>query len=1062
VNRPLRGLLVAAALLFASPALAQDPPQVWVIRDAAETISFFGGKKAGPAPLQGDSVWFGWTWSAPATASLRIPDTTGVTLVNYLGERQGETGSWSRAADSAGFPPVAVGPGGELVVVDSDLGDGQGAERWINFLDQVEAAFRQGRSKADHLGIREIGSLGACKVRSAPLPDGEAGREPLLLPLLAWQQRGEGEHVEIQARAGRFVRWIEPACRPDTTSTLRLFTPGKGIYAIDLRDVQIGAAPLAAIGPPLSSYSPSLRLPLRTDSLPSGISLRRSDITRNLCELEGFEALCAHDRAYRLRLYTALSSHPSTSIQSTLRQACIAELKRAPQGQQHCMTGVEWDSIYPGLYRFAYPGPIILANGVVSEVGDDGKLRWTVAPQVAQNTDTLRIIAPGTTSAVALALVKGGGLEWLLWVVGALVLAALFWWLFWGRKRAAIQAELAGAPGVRALEPGMQRDTAGRRMRVPAALSTAIQEGQRKWASLRKQAPPQAAEQETVEPVATQTGKAGTKKTEESSAKRTAKPGGKDTVGEPPPPPPAPRQPAVVRPRSARIRYVGDSRIVRAARQRAEAVASKALEAEHGVWMRKAREELEKLKEDAKKDLDELSTNVQGTLLKKEEEHKQALDRRGAELHQALAKQLEPRADKAVRDAAAGVRAELKADARDILDKRADAHIQRLWTPFEEQRTALQHLLSEPETLAGVEWLYTSVRSERDVLERVMALLNRLPERETQLGAMERLLEDPDALARVEKLYGRLRNEPGLLRDTLLLLDRLPDEDVLMLLDPEYRRESAGAAEEADALDRYRQLVDEMADPENASLFRLFGAGNLLGHWIERHLRVLRDVAGGPESRFREIRSRLPPPAAKEFASSRITLERFAHDEANVFRRILDVTSQKYRYILGPVKRGEGALLERWGLLARDRPLHDRVRQYLEPPERPGRLSEVAQALQYLFEALPVEHLSQEERSRLHEHLQPGADASDGAYEFHALLQEMALGVGLRYHPLPYYRSTANQNLAVREEVTAISLTEIIGRAATTKPLTIVRTARPFFFDAQTGIYYAGHAYVAQ
>lgn len=1054
MNRLVRGLLVAAAPLFALPSSAQNPPRAWFVQGNGNIMTFFAGTGDPTVAPKRDAVLFTWTWTAVRTSD-PYPNGAQRAPVEYGGD---PGAPWNWTIPGGSFPELSIGPGGELWLADPN------DDQWSKFLDGAEAALRQGRRRPDP----EIGRWGPnCRVASAALPS-EALSPPADFRLLS-SAPPEGLVPRSETiKFHRFVRWLVDGCRPAPEDTLKLLNITGDGYAIVIPAARGRPVSGIALARPNPETGPSVRA-LDTYSTPE-LSLRQRVApgdSLDLCRLDGFAKACERDLEYRRRLAPVPGPEAWMSV---VQGGCARTFADDPKARGTCANPLSWNPTDAGSGSREYIGPLLLSTDpeVVSRIVNDS-VQWMLFSSTEEASDSIRLAFPGDTVALAMLVPRtGDGLKWLLdlWPLGALALAFLFWWLFWRPKHPPARAEFAGGPGVRTVDKGVQADTPGGRVRMPAALSAVIQRGRRRLPSFGKKAPPQAADRETAEPAATKTGKPAAEETLEPPLKKTVKPAAKTTVEpqddkQPPPLPPPPALPPVARPRSARIRYIGEGRIVRAARERAESVARELLDAQHSLWLLEAREELEKLKWDKAKELEDLSTTSQNTLLKKEAEHTTALQTRRGELENELAGKLPGMADKAVRSAAATVRDELKKDATDVLTREAGAQIEAKWKPFAQQREALQHLLADKDALADVERLYASVRDEMPMLERIMALLQRLPGQQPQLEAMERLLEDPPALARVERLYGTLRNEPRLLEDALLLLDKLPDEDVLMLMDPNYRRESAGAAEEADARRKYQHLAAELAGHGNEPLLGLFGAGDQLGHWIERHPEVLVEVAGGPGSRLRDIRGRLPAPAAKDFEQARITLLRFTREDANVFRRILDFTSQKYRHILGPVKRGEAALLERWGLLAGDRPLHDRVREYLEPPERPGRLSEVAQALQYLFEALPVEHLSQEERARLHEHLQPGMDA-DGTYEFHALLQEMAMGVGLRYHPLPYYRSSANQNVAVREEVTAISLTELVGRAATAKPWTIVRTERPFFFDAQTGIYYAGHANVAQ
>ena len=96
---------------------------------------------------------------------------------------------------------------------------------------------------------------------------------------------------------------------------------------------------------------------------------------------------------------------------------------------------------------------------------------------------------------------------------------------------------------------------------------------------------------------------------------------------------------------------------------------------------------------------------------------------------------------------------------------------------------------------------------------------------------------------------------------------------------------------------------------------------------------------------------------------------------------------------------------------------------------------------------------------------EPPAHGDTGLEEdFHRLVAQVAAGVGLRYRPVPYYKSRTDQSeyAFVRQQVSPISLSERVGFKATTEKETIVRLGRPFFAQVDTGIYYSGHAHVAR
>ncbi len=244
--------------------------------------------------------------------------------------------------------------------------------------------------------------------------------------------------------------------------------------------------------------------------------------------------------------------------------------------------------------------------------------------------------------------------------------------------------------------------------------------------------------------------------------------------------------------------------------------------------------------------------------------------------------------------------------------------------------------------------------------------------------------------------------------------------------------------------------IGELEPEERQRLGAALEAAGRLGDWIDRlwlplEKRVLPD---------------LPETANREWRQAEQTLRRFAL-EAVTLRRLARMAAGAPGGT--PPSAAETAWLDDSGLLGR-RPLPERLQRYLEPFDHPGRLGEVTLALQYLLEAYPVEQLPADGRSELHREL--GSALRDARLEedFHRLVETAAAGIGLRYRPLCYYKSRIDHRdcAFARQQVSPISLTERVGFAAATEPTVIVRLERPFFFQLDSGVYYAGHAHVAR
>ncbi len=257
-----------------------------------------------------------------------------------------------------------------------------------------------------------------------------------------------------------------------------------------------------------------------------------------------------------------------------------------------------------------------------------------------------------------------------------------------------------------------------------------------------------------------------------------------------------------------------------------------------------------------------------------------------------------------------------------------------------------------------------------------------------------------------------------------------------------------------------RRLGSELAEltGDERRPLTAFEAAGRLGDWIDRLWPALQDAAGLD---VESIAGSLPEPAAAEWCQATRTLKAFSGPEAAAFRR-LDRWASGAATSDRPPEPLELAFLEETGLLAGERPLAERLRRYLEPFDHLGRLGEITLALQYLLEAFPIEQLSKDQRSQIRHGLSQADLGADG--DFHLLVARIAGGVGLRYRPVRYYKSRTDQSdcAFVRQQVSPISLSERVGFEATADKATIVRLGRPFFFQLDTGIYYAGHAHVAR
>ncbi len=261
---------------------------------------------------------------------------------------------------------------------------------------------------------------------------------------------------------------------------------------------------------------------------------------------------------------------------------------------------------------------------------------------------------------------------------------------------------------------------------------------------------------------------------------------------------------------------------------------------------------------------------------------------------------------------------------------------------------------------------------------------------------------------------------------------------------------------------RLCQELAELPDGEREPLATALEAAGQLGDWIDRLLPVLDAASGDLES----IPQNLPDPAAGEWRRAAQSLGTFSRSDATALRQLAGMVlpTGRGRRSDPAADAPEVAFLEQAGLLAGERSLAERLKRYLAPFDHLGRLGEVTLALQYLVEAYPIEQLSKERRSRLRKELVEIQTGTGQEEDFHPLVARIAAGVGLRYRPVRYYKSRADQSdyAFVRQQVSPISLSERVGFEATADKTLIVRLQRPFYFQRSSGIYYAGHAHVAR
>ncbi len=373
--------------------------------------------------------------------------------------------------------------------------------------------------------------------------------------------------------------------------------------------------------------------------------------------------------------------------------------------------------------------------------------------------------------------------------------------------------------------------------------------------------------------------------------------------------------------------------------------------------------------------------------------------------------------------------ATLAADARDELRRLVEAAVDRRLRALGAVAPAPEVAGAEPPEVAGAEPPQVAAAKPPEVAGA-----------EASSEAHERRLAEVAG-----ELREQLRDESAALADALRRSLRQEAQSLSEGLRQDVEAETSPQR-------RLRLEIRSLPDGERRPLTASLEAAGRLGRWIERLWPALEAAA---EHDVESIARRLPEPAAAEWREAERILRAFSRIDAVALRRLAGD---------GDAPAAEAAVLENAGLLGNERPVAERFKRFLEPFDHLGRLGEVTLALQYLLEAYPVEQLPRERRPVLRREL---SDAQrDGGLEddFHALVSAVAAGIGLRYAPVPYYRSrTGDADFAfIRQQLSPISLSERVGFEATADKEVIVRLERPFFFQLETGIYYAGHACVAR
>jgi hypothetical protein len=497
--------ITVLALSGVSEASA-EAPGVWFLNARRTGPDFVylsvGGTRSAP-PAARDDVRLGWSWSGDSDDTL-YPNRT---LTRYVRsehpEKQAKT--WTLEG-GAGFPPLALGPGGELLLIATERSEAPG---WAEVLDGVEAAYRQSVfAPEERFATLEIGKFGECIVRSRPLDPGEtvSGWGPFDLEAHARPSRAGGFHhvdpadapaaAEVKPlRIVRFLRWLEGPCSEATgRRTLRLFPvpPAEKklgsdfFFTTDAGVVDSGFFDLApddwtAAGRSRTRPRPTVLAVeafLTSDQRSAALSGEPVD----LCRARGMEAACAADRRLRRQLYTWNSSgSQGTAVGERLGQACEAALVPflGEETSNLCSGTDGWQRNLGGIYRTGYVGDLVLheAPGIVSRWDADGQVKWIAQTDAGMDIsfslpDTTRVrlrvffepddasssLENGETGAAAMpdlsARLWG---PWLLYLAVPLLLGVLVLLLWRPRRPRIVVSEQLAAGPLGEAEPAAKR-----------------------------------------------------------------------------------------------------------------------------------------------------------------------------------------------------------------------------------------------------------------------------------------------------------------------------------------------------------------------------------------------------------------------------------------------------------------------------------------------------------------------------------------------------------------------------------------------------------------------------
>jgi hypothetical protein len=1093
-------------LLSAVPAAGQEPFSTWLLR-SDEAVRFSVTEPRSRPPSGSTDVLFGWSWTETPSSDSVYPNGGGTTPGRVL---QSTAGPRVHALARNRFPELALGPGGELWLLDAEE---RKAPEWASVLDRIEAAYRQKWGETVWMQPREIGRLGACTIRSVPVDSADEKREwgprefvgarnRTLNDTPFWVERLESLSP-WRAYARQFLRWVEgeggTRC-PSATGDLRLFpVPGvadsaTNAFFLTIEGVEVRSIAYRDVAPPDSASAGVRRQQFLEPSLP------RSPVTLSgweegddevpgrvdLCRYRSVQSLCLRDLSLRGRIYTAGTD--SASLPAPYRDALIAACREAlGRGGPACAgtTTNGWKARFGTVYRIGYEDPLPLSStlSIQSEV-HNGQVRWLL-DTTAVAVDSLRavpvVLPGGETNALDLSdLAKGGGLSPLAWIGLIVLLSFVVGMTIWWAKRG---NEKGGAKHGTKLDRIWSRLQHARNRIFPwtdagdkggkAATDDGPPPQDDDANSLSTEAPQGDGEEGSAGGDGAQAGAEPLAGGEEESA------GGDGAQAEAEPPAGGEEKAAG-----------GDG-----AQAGAEPPVGEEEESAGGDGARAGAEPPVGEEEESTGGDD---TQAGTTITAPEDGGGASIDGgSGAQTSDDVAKLL--KAIEALSDRVKKLeksneekpeekkKKEREADIVSLVDRHLEgkakekvaAVVQTAGEDLTSAREKLATMLEQVQN-AQAEAVEKVVQAANDRFEKTHLAPEVLGSRVTvalehaAAGIVEnqlrQKLQSQAYRDEIVEVVARLQSHPEqivLLRDALRLL---PDSTVLQEAGIHVWKPDEEKRAVSGALDAYRRIFREIDQlPEKAKLYEGLRAGKRLGAWVDHLLHAHQDAGmkgwfgeflePGPDGRERTT-------ARDEYERSQKAARRFANLTRPVLARILDVGPDRYREALGPIKPAEAMHLQETGLAEGTSPVLERFRRFLEPADRPGELGTLIAALQYLAEAWPREHLAAKQQNEFQESLTAALRDSSLPPRFHDLAEQLAAGAGLVYRPVPLYEARLGDERYdfIKQQAAAVSLEERVGGAvAGVESRTIVRLDRPFFFtESQSGkpIYRSGYAYV--